>query len=151
MRSSCTGVWRSYSRPGHVEESWRWPSLGPGAGLSSSGPPTTGLLPRAGTRPGGAVEPAPGRLFSTPRIAFVREIPFTFVDGDYEGFDLRRGGTRDASVRFKAEGKHVRIVRGTAKTPDGINVEGAGYVVIEGFIVNEMPRAGVRGVRKSAR
>ncbi len=67
-------------------------------------------------------------------------------DGNYEGFDLRRGGTRDASVCFKAEGKRVRIVRRNRETPDGINVEGVGDVVIEGFIVNEMPRAGVRGV-----
>src|SRR5271157_136758 len=66
-------------------------------------------------------------------------------DGNYEGFDLRRGGTRDALVCFKAEGKRVRIVRRNRETPDGINVEGVGYVVIEGFIVNEMPRAGVRG------
>jgi parallel beta-helix repeat protein len=66
-------------------------------------------------------------------------------DGEYEGFDLRRGGTREALVCFKAEGKTVRIVRRNRKTPDGINVEGAGYVIIEGFVVNEMPRAGVRG------
>lgn len=68
------------------------------------------------------------------------------LDGDYAGFDLRRGGTRDASVGFKAEGKQVRIVRRNRKTPDGINVEGAGNVVIDGFIVNDMPRAGVRAV-----
>ena len=68
------------------------------------------------------------------------------LDGDYAGFDLRHGGTRDASVSFKAEGKHVRIVRRNRKTPDGINIEGADYVVIDGFIVNEMPRSGVRAV-----
>jgi len=67
-------------------------------------------------------------------------------DGDYEGFDLRHGGNPDAPVSFKAEGKRVRIVRRNRNTPDGINVEGASYVVIDGFIVNEMPRAGVRAV-----
>jgi parallel beta-helix repeat protein len=67
------------------------------------------------------------------------------LDGDYAGFDLRRGGTPEALVGFKAQGKKARIVRRNARTPDGINVEGAGHVVIDGFIINEMPRAGVRG------
>ena len=40
-------------------------------------------------------------------------------------------------------------MRRNRETPDGINVEGASYVVIEGFIVNEMPRTGVRGVAGS--
>ena len=43
------------------------------------------------------------------------------------------------------EGKRVRIVRRNRGTPDGINVESADYVVIDGFIVNDMPRVGVRG------
>jgi hypothetical protein len=67
-------------------------------------------------------------------------------DGDYQGFDLRRGGTKVAPVQFKAEGKRARIVRRSRETPDGINVEGAGHVVIEGFIVNGMPRAAIRAV-----
>jgi hypothetical protein len=66
------------------------------------------------------------------------------LDGDYTGFDLRRGGNQQAVVGFKAEGKRVRIVRRNQKTPDGINVEQAGYVVIDGFSVYAMPRAGVR-------
>jgi hypothetical protein len=66
------------------------------------------------------------------------------LDGDYAGFDLRHGGTPDASVSFEAEGKRVRIVRRNHKTPDGINVEGADHIFIDGFIVNEMPRAGIR-------
>ncbi len=65
-------------------------------------------------------------------------------DGDYQGFYLARGGTRDAPVRFQAEGGHVRIARRNPKTPDGINIEGASHVVIEGFAIDQMPRAGVR-------
>jgi hypothetical protein len=68
------------------------------------------------------------------------------LDGDYVGFDLRRGGTPQAPVAFKAEGKRVRIARRNDRTPDGINVEGADHVVIEDFVVNGMPRAGVRAV-----
>jgi Right handed beta helix region len=67
-------------------------------------------------------------------------------DGNYEGFDLRHGGSPDLLVAFKADGKQVRIARRNRTTPDGINVEGASYVVIEGFIINEMPRTGVRVV-----
>jgi parallel beta-helix repeat protein len=66
------------------------------------------------------------------------------LEGDYTGFDLRRGGNQQALVGFKAEGKRVRIVRRNQKTPDGINVEQAGYVVIDGFSIYDMPRAGVR-------
>ncbi len=66
-------------------------------------------------------------------------------DGSYRGFYLDRGGTRAAPVHFKAEGQQVRIIQRNRGTPDGINVEGAGFVVIEGFIVNGLPRAGVRG------
>jgi hypothetical protein len=68
------------------------------------------------------------------------------LDGDYEGVDLRRGGTSGMPVSFKAEGKRVQIVRPNRRTPDGINVEGASHVVIDGFVVNGMPRAGVRAV-----
>jgi Periplasmic copper-binding protein (NosD) len=65
-------------------------------------------------------------------------------DGQYVGFDLRRGGTKDQPVAFIADGKQVRISRRNRATPDGINMEGASYVLIEGFIVDGMPRAGVR-------
>jgi len=66
------------------------------------------------------------------------------VDGDYEGFNLTRGGEINAPVRFTAEGKNVRIAKRNRTTPDGINVEGAGFVVVDGFIVCKMDRAGVR-------
>lgn len=68
------------------------------------------------------------------------------VDGNYSGFDLRHGGDPDAAVRFTAEGKNVMIVRRNAITPDGINVEGASHVVLDGFVVEKMPRSGVRAV-----
>ena len=67
------------------------------------------------------------------------------LDGDYTGFDLRHGGTAAAPIVFLAEGKQVRIARRNRKTPDGINIEGCDHVVVDGFVINEMPRAGVRG------
>ena len=60
-------------------------------------------------------------------------------DGDYQGFDLRQGGTKDAAVCFKAEGKHVRIVR-RKRNSRWNQRRRRSYVVIEGFIVNDMPR-----------
>ena len=69
--------------------------------------------------------------------------------GEYQGFFLTRGGTPDAPVRFQAEGDRVRITQRNPKTPDGINVEGAGHVVIEGFVINEMPRAGIRATHSA--
>jgi hypothetical protein len=63
--------------------------------------------------------------------------------GDYVGFNLTRGGTVASPVRFVAE-PGVSVTTRNATTPDGINVEGADYVVIDGFTVNQMPRAGVR-------
>ena len=67
------------------------------------------------------------------------------LDGDYVGFDLRRGGEEKSPIRFIAEGKAVRITQRNSRTPDGINIEGAGHVIVDGFVVTKMPRAGVRG------
>ncbi len=67
------------------------------------------------------------------------------LDGDYAGFDLHRGGDKQSPIRFIAEGKAVRITQRNSRTPDGINIEDAGHVVVDGFVVTKMPRAGVRG------
>lgn len=66
------------------------------------------------------------------------------VDGEYVGFHVDHGGTSTARVTFLAEGDAVKIIRRNRDTLDGINVENAPFVTIDGFVVNEMPRAGVR-------
>jgi len=66
------------------------------------------------------------------------------LDGDYTGFYLSRGGEVRAPIRFIAEGRSARITRRNRETPDGINIEGAGHIVVNGFVIDEMPRAGVR-------
>ncbi|MGO9598653.1 MAG: right-handed parallel beta-helix repeat-containing protein [Isosphaeraceae bacterium] len=68
------------------------------------------------------------------------------LDGDYVGFDLRTAGNEASPIHFVAEGKNVKITRRNHRTPDGINLEGAGYVILEGFRVEKMPRAGIRAV-----
>ncbi len=66
------------------------------------------------------------------------------LDGNYQGFDLRRSGTSGSPITFRAEGPNVRITADNGVTPDGINVENAAHVVIDGFVVDQRTRAGIR-------
>ena len=66
------------------------------------------------------------------------------LDGSYQGFDLRRSGTAGSPITFKAEGTNVQITADNGTTADGINIENAAYVVVDGFIVNNRTRAGIR-------
>src|SRR6266404_388368 len=65
-------------------------------------------------------------------------------DGSYQGFYLDRSGTAAQPITFVADGAAVQITANNGTTPDGINVEGADHVVIDGFIVNDRTRAGIR-------
>jgi parallel beta-helix repeat protein len=64
--------------------------------------------------------------------------------GSYTGFDLRTGGIENAQIVFKALDNNVIIDNPNSVTPDGINIEEAGWVTIEGFNVINQPRAGIR-------
>ena len=59
-------------------------------------------------------------------------------------FYLSRGGDVHAPIRFIAEGQSVRITRRNQRTLDGINIEGADHIVVDGFAIDEMPRNGNR-------
>lgn len=65
--------------------------------------------------------------------------------GSYDGFYLDASGSAAQPIVFSAEAGVV-INRPNATTPDGINLEGASYVTIEGFEVTGVPRAGIRSV-----
>ncbi|HYO23633.1 MAG TPA: right-handed parallel beta-helix repeat-containing protein, partial [Lacipirellulaceae bacterium] len=69
----------------------------------------------------------------------------TVRPGDYTGFHLTASGGAGSPIRFLAE-PGARITARNATTPDGINLEGASHVVIDGFEVFGMGRAGVRSV-----
>ena len=69
----------------------------------------------------------------------------TVRTGSYVGFDLTRSGTAAAPIEFDAD-PGVLINQRNATTPDGINLEDASHVIIDGFTVNGMPRAGIRTV-----
>jgi hypothetical protein len=66
------------------------------------------------------------------------------LDGSYQGFDLRRSGTAGNPITFRAEGPGALITSDNGMTPDGINVENAAHVVIDGFVANGRTRAGIR-------
>ena len=65
--------------------------------------------------------------------------------GNYAGFYLTSDGTAASRIVFQAEAG-VTINQRNAITPDGINLEGADYVTVEGFNVVGMPRTGIRSV-----
>jgi parallel beta-helix repeat protein len=65
--------------------------------------------------------------------------------GNYVGLDLTTSGTAAAPIEFDAD-PGVVINQRNATTPDGINLEDASHVIIDGFTVTGMPRAGVRSV-----
>ncbi len=65
--------------------------------------------------------------------------------GNYTGFHLTTDGTAAARITFSAQ-PGVNITTRNPVTADGINLEGASYVTIEGFTVNGMPRTGIRSV-----
>ena len=69
-------------------------------------------------------------------------------DGDYAGMYLDVSGTAGSPIVFRgADGEAMpRVVADNDTTPDGINLEGADHVVIEGFEVNGRGRAGIRAV-----
>jgi hypothetical protein len=66
------------------------------------------------------------------------------ADGEYTGFDLRAGGTTSTPIVFEAAGDSVVINTQNPVTTDGINIEGADWVVIDGFNLIGLPRAGIR-------
>ena len=67
--------------------------------------------------------------------------------GDYVGMQITTSGTAALPITFQAaDGELARVVADNASTPDGINIEGADYVVIEGFRIDGRGRAGIRAV-----
>ena len=68
----------------------------------------------------------------------------TVRSGSYAGFSLEASGTHGAPITFRAEDDTVVIDEDNSETPDGINLEGVDWVVIEGFPVEGATRAGIR-------
>lgn len=67
------------------------------------------------------------------------------MPGKYWGFNLTTDGKPDARITFHAL-PGVEIDEAFPGQQDGINLEGADFVTVEGFYVHDMPRAGIRSV-----
>ncbi|MBL7892013.1 MAG: right-handed parallel beta-helix repeat-containing protein [Bacteroidia bacterium] len=67
------------------------------------------------------------------------------LPGKYKGFYHTTSGNAVNPIVFLAQ-PGVLINSPNATTNDGINLEGAAYVIIEGFKVYGIPRAGIRSV-----
>ena len=65
--------------------------------------------------------------------------------GTYSGFYQTTSGTLSQKIVFHAM-TGVIINAPNATTNDGINLEGASFIVVEGFNVTGIPRAGIRSV-----
>ena len=66
-------------------------------------------------------------------------------DGTYIGFNIFTSGSEGAPILFKALGDGAIINQPNGFTrKDGINVEGSDWVIIDGFICQYLPRAGIR-------
>lgn len=66
------------------------------------------------------------------------------ANGTYTGFNLETSGNAAQPIVFMAFGASVLINSPNLVTDDGINVEGANWIEINGFIVNDQPRNGIR-------
>lgn len=69
--------------------------------------------------------------------------------GTYAGFDLRTSGTSAAPIVFQADPGVTINRQESVRNRDGINLEGASYVTIQGFTVTGVPEAGIRSVENS--
>ncbi len=65
------------------------------------------------------------------------------LEGTYTGFDLRTSGASSQPIVFKAK-DNVTIDQHNYKTNDGINIENADWIIVDGFNVINQPRAGIR-------
>lgn len=68
------------------------------------------------------------------------------ANGTYVGFQITADGTANSPIVIRANGNNVVVNTRNANTPDNINIEGGNYVTVEGFIVNDAPRVGIRAV-----
>ncbi len=66
--------------------------------------------------------------------------------GNYWGFHLTTSGKPDATITFHALPGVVIDTPDPVLHQDGIDLEGASYVTVENFEVDNMPRAGIRSV-----
>jgi hypothetical protein len=99
------------------------------------------------TNPGTAAQPWKTLQHAADAVAAGDTV--TVEPGTYVGFSLcydkPQDGTPTSPITFSAK-PGVVINAKNAHTDDGINLEGCSYIVVEGFEVTGLPRAGIRAV-----
>jgi hypothetical protein len=70
----------------------------------------------------------------------------TVRPGTYSGFNLTADGHQNAPIQFLADPGVLINAANSIRTDSGINLENASWVVIDGFEVSGMTRAGIRAV-----
>ena len=70
-------------------------------------------------------------------------------DGNYRGFAVYSGGTAASPVTIKAAGNGAVIDRPNGNG-EGVTINNTHYIIIEGFTVSGMPRAGIASHKASA-
>ncbi|MBE2213702.1 MAG: right-handed parallel beta-helix repeat-containing protein [Opitutaceae bacterium] len=69
------------------------------------------------------------------------------ADGTYAGCNITRSGASGSPITYRATGLGARITTPNTFTGrDGINIEGADWIVIDGFDCSGLERAGIRAV-----
>ncbi len=96
---------------------------------------------------------SPGSAWATPQYAADQVAAGDTVHvaaGTYGGFDFRTSGTASQRITFSGD-PGATINTRNRSTPDGINLEGASYVTIEGFTMtgNGMPTTNPNGTTNS--
>jgi hypothetical protein len=66
--------------------------------------------------------------------------------GNYTGFELTTDGSAAQPIEFRADPGVVINVPETVRNQHGINLEGADWIIVQGFTVTGVPRAGIRAV-----
>jgi len=68
-------------------------------------------------------------------------------EGDYVGAHITTSGSAEEPITLAVyPGEEARIVADNTTTPDGINLEGASYFIVQGIRVDGRTRAGIRAV-----
>jgi parallel beta-helix repeat protein len=64
------------------------------------------------------------------------------LDGTYAGFRLETSGTADDNIRFRAAGEGA-VINADGPTGDGIRLQNASYIIIEGFRIENVTARGI--------
>ena len=118
-----------------------WAATDAAAAIYHVAPPPAGndANPGSEAAPWATLQHAAGRVQAGDTIR-VRS-------GNYVGAQFTTPGTAAQPIVLEAwPGETVQIVADNPQTPDGINLEGASWMTVQGFTVNGRSRAGIRAV-----